>query len=167
MMFALVGTLAAAPVTRAQIVPVSLTHDALPDSKIPKRTTLLLRSPRIKPRRPVKGCAQAAVLFHERGVHAAAGLDMEETASLRPRFDEVDRLAKPFVGLPPAYYAGGALFATGVSWLGWKMARSPRWHKIWWVPQVTSIARKGGRILLHSRASDNELARFLGSSAAQ
>jgi hypothetical protein len=77
---------------RAQIVPVRLTHEALPDSKIPSRVVLLL-PPRIEPR----------------------------------------TLAKPLAGLPtPAYCAAGALFATGVNWLGWKMARSPRWHKIWW-----------------------------------
>jgi hypothetical protein len=74
-------------------------------------------------------------------VYAAAGLDLEETASLRHHFHEYDPLAKPSVGLPaPACYAAGALFATGVNCLGWKMARSPRCDKIWWVPQVTSIA---------------------------
>lgn len=53
----------------------------------------------------------------------------------------IDPLAKPLVGLPrAAYYAAGAQFATDVNWLGWKMARSPRWHKMWWAPQVTSIA---------------------------
>jgi hypothetical protein len=75
------------------------------------------------------------------GVYAPAGLDMEETASFRHHFHEYDPLAKPLVGLPtPAYYAAGAWFAAGVNRLGWKMARYPRWHKTWWVPQVTSIA---------------------------
>ncbi|MGA7914936.1 MAG: hypothetical protein WCA00_06850 [Candidatus Acidiferrales bacterium] len=75
------------------------------------------------------------------GVYTAAGLDMEQTGASLPHFREYDPLARPLVGLPTsAYYVAGALFATGVNWLGWKMARSPRWHKIWWVPQATSIA---------------------------
>jgi hypothetical protein len=139
-MFAIVGSLAAAPAVRAQIVPVSLTHEAPPDSKIPNRVVLLL-PPRIEPRKPVTDSHKRLFFVMSAGVYAAAGLDMEETASFRHHFREYDPLAKPLVGLPaPAYYAAGALFATGVNWLGWKMARSPRWHKIWWVPQASSIA---------------------------
>ena len=75
------------------------------------------------------------------GVYAAAGLDMQQSESMMPHFDERDPLARPFLRLPaPAYYASAALFATGVNWLGWKMARSERWHKIWWLPQVASMA---------------------------
>lgn len=40
----------------------------------------------------------------------------------------------------PLYYASGAAFATSVNWLGLKMERSPRWHKICWLPQAISIA---------------------------
>ena len=48
------------------------------------------------------------------GVYAAAGLDMQETASFHNHFHEYDPLAMALVGLPtPAYFAAGALFATG------------------------------------------------------
>jgi hypothetical protein len=74
-------------------------------------------------------------------VYAAALLDMHETVSKRPLFHEYNPLAKPFARLPtPAYYASGVALATGVNFLGWKMARSKRWHQIWWVPQAATIA---------------------------
>lgn len=109
---------------------VSLRHEALSDSKIPNRVALLPPS-RFEPKKPVADSHERLFFAMTAKVYAAAGLDLEETASLRPHFHEVDPLAKPFVGLPtPAYYVGGALFATGENWLGWKMARSLRWHKI-------------------------------------
>jgi hypothetical protein len=40
----------------------------------------------------------------------------------------------------PAYCLSAALFASEVNFLAWKMARSERWHKIRWLPQVTSMA---------------------------
>lgn len=132
--------LAAAPSARAQIIPASLTRAASPDSKIPNRVALLppLRS---EPRKPVCDAHQRLFITLSAGVYAASALDMQESESRLPHFREYDPLARPFVGLPaPAYYAAGALFATGVNWLGWKMARSPRWHKIWWVPQVATMA---------------------------
>lgn len=138
--FLSIAAFAAAPRACAQLVPVNLTHEALPDSKIPTRPALL-PLPRIEPRKPVKDEHKRLFFVLSAGVYTAAGLDMEQTVALRPHFREYDPLARPLVGLPaPAYYAAGALFATGVNWLGWKMARSPRWHKIWWVPQATSIA---------------------------
>jgi hypothetical protein len=138
--FILVTTFAALPAAHAQIIPVSLTHEALPDSKIPTRPSLT-PLPRFEPRKPVKDEHKRLFWMMSAGVYTAAAFDMHETESLRPHFREYDPLARPLVGLPaPAYYAAGALFATGVNWLGWKMARSPRWHKIWWVPQVTSMA---------------------------
>jgi hypothetical protein len=75
------------------------------------------------------------------GVYTAAGLDMANTQSLMPHFHEADPLARPLLRLPPPlYYASGTLFATSVNWLGLKMQRSSRWHKIWWLPQAISIA---------------------------
>jgi hypothetical protein len=75
------------------------------------------------------------------GVYAASWLDMTETQSLMPHFKEDDPLARPLLLLPkPLYYASGTLFATDVNWLGLRMERSPRWHKIWWLPQALSIA---------------------------
>ena len=56
-------------------------------------------------------------------------------------FSDNDPLARPIVNLPtPAYFATGIAIATGVNFLGWKMARSQRFHKIWFVPQSISIA---------------------------
>jgi hypothetical protein len=140
MTFIFVTAFATAPAAHAQIVPVSLTHEALPDSKIATRPALQ-PFPRVEPRKPVKDEHKRLFWTMSAGVYTAAAFDMQQTESLRPHFREYDPLAKPLVGLPaPAYYAAGALFATGVNWLGWKMARSPRWHRIWWVPQVTSMA---------------------------
>jgi len=89
------------------------------------------------------------------GVYSAAAMDMQESASLRPHFHEDDPLAKPFAKLPlPAYYAHGFAFATGVNWLGWRMARSEKWHKVWWLPQVCSIT---GNIIgyWHTKTHEN------------
>lgn len=75
------------------------------------------------------------------GVYTAAAMDMQESASLMPRFHEDDPFTKPFAHMPvPAYYATGFAFATGLNWLAWKMVRSEKWHKVWWIPQVCSIA---------------------------
>jgi hypothetical protein len=68
-------------------------------------------------------------------------MDMRESASLRPRFHEDDPLAKPLAQLPlPAYCATGMAFASGLNWLGWRVARSEKWHRVCWLPQVCSIA---------------------------
>lgn len=73
-------------------------------------------------------------------VYGAAFLDMQESASHRPHFQERDPLAKPFINLPaPAYYASGAAVGTGVVWLSWKMAHSQRWHRAWWLPGAISV----------------------------
>jgi hypothetical protein len=87
---------------------VSLTHEALPDSKIPNRV-VLLPVPRVEPRKPVTDSHKRLFLVMSAGVYAAAGLDMQETASFHIRFHEYDPLANPLVGLPtPAYFAAGA-----------------------------------------------------------
>jgi hypothetical protein len=128
------------PAARAQIVPVSLVSGAVADSKIPNKV-MLPPLPRSEPRKAVKGAMPRAFFVLSAGVYAAAGLDMQQSESMMPHFDERDPLARPFLRLPaPAYYASAALFATGVNWLGWRMARSERWHKIWWLPQAASMA---------------------------
>ena len=128
------------PTARAQIVPVSLTRTTAADSRIPSGTPLA-PLPRTEVRRALKIAPPKSFFALSAGVYAAAGLDMQQSESMLPHFDEKDPLARPFLRLPaPAYYAAAALFATGVNFLGWKMARSERWHKIWWLPQVTSMA---------------------------
>ena len=136
----------ALPVSRAQIVPVSLVSEAVADSRIPSKAVLaplapLPPLPRSEPRKAVKDALPKSYFVMSAGVYTAAGLDMQQSESMMPHFDERDPLARPFLRLPaPAYYASAALFATGVNWLGWRMARSERWHRIWWLPQVASMA---------------------------
>jgi hypothetical protein len=56
------------------------------------------------------------------------------------RINEQDPLVKPFTQVPaPVFVAGGVAFETGVNWLAWRMGRSRRWHKIWWLPQVLAV----------------------------
>jgi hypothetical protein len=139
-----VGTLmflvAGLPSARAQIVPVSLVHETAGDSKIPTGVALV-PLPHSELRRAVKPALPKSFFVLSAGVYAAAGLDTQRSESMLPNFDERDPIVRPFLRLPaPAYYASAALFATGINLLGWKMARSERWHKIWWLPQVTSMA---------------------------
>lgn len=83
----------------------------------------------------------ASFLLLSASVYSAAFLDMYETKSLGTHVHEYDPVARPFVHLPtPAYYATGAVLATGVNWLGWKLAHSRRWHQVWWLPQLSAVA---------------------------
>jgi hypothetical protein len=128
------------PVARAQIVPVSLTKTTAADSKVP-RGAVLAPLPHTEIRRAVRPALPKSFWALTAGVYTAAGLDMQRSESMLPDFDERDPIVRPFLRLPaPAYYASATLFATGINFLGWKMARSERWHKIWWLPQVTSMA---------------------------
>jgi hypothetical protein len=66
---------------------------------------------------------------------------MQHSASMLPHFDEKDPVVQSFLRPPAqAYYASATLFAKGADFLGRKLVRSERWHKIWWLPQVTSMA---------------------------
>jgi len=128
------------PVARAQIVPVSLNTTMAADSRIPSGVALA-PLPHSELRRAVKPALPKSYWVLTAGVYTAAGLDMQRSESMLPDFDERDPIVRPFLRLPaPAYYASAALFATGMNFLGLKMARSERWHKIWWVPQVASMA---------------------------
>lgn len=96
--------------------------------------------PLTKSRKPIIFRAPRVFILTSAAVYSAALLDMHETISLRPNFVEHDPLARPFVRLPaPAYYAAGLVLATGVNWLSWKMARSSRWHDVWWFPQMCAF----------------------------
>jgi hypothetical protein len=119
---------------------VSLTKTTAADSGIPSGVALA-PLPHSELRRAVKPAAPKSYRVLTAGVYTAAGLDMQRPESMLPNFDEKDPIVRPFLRLPaPAYYASAALFATGINFLGWKMARSERWHKIWWVPQVATMA---------------------------
>jgi hypothetical protein len=138
----LVFLAAALPAARAQIVPVSLVHEPVGDSKIPSGNVLTPLPPLPREvRRAVQPALPNSFWVLTAGVYTAAGLDMQRSESMLPNFNERDPIVRPFLRLPaPAYYASAALFASGVNFLGWKMARSERWHKIWWLPQVASMA---------------------------
>ncbi len=128
------------PAARAQIVPVSLVDETAGDSKIPSGV-VLAPLPHTELRRTVKPTLPKSFFLLTAGVYTAAGLDMQRSESMLPNFDERDPFVRPFLRRPaPAYYTSASLFATGINFLGWKMARSERWHKIWWVPQVCSMA---------------------------
>ena len=93
-------------------------------------------------------------LFLSAATYTAAALDMHATADavqLKKKYPafylgypEADPIARPFVKLPaPAYYACGFALATGVNWLGYRMSRSRKWRKAWWLPQSISMSANG------------------------
>ena len=74
---------------------------------------------------------------------AAVTLDMTTTTVSRLDYGnyETDPLARPIVDLPtPAYFAVGYTEAAAIDWLGLRMYRSHRWHRVWWLPQTLQIA---------------------------
>jgi len=89
-------------------------------------------------------------------VYTAAALDMHTTQDTANRVRRVHQqypffqlnysfesnpIARPFLKLPPpAYYACGIAFATGINWVGFRMSRSKRFRKVWWLPQALSVA---------------------------
>jgi hypothetical protein len=121
-------------------VPVVLVQHAIHDPQIwslPDAEAL----PRLEPRKPLIRARISPYVILSAGVYTAVWLDMTETQASMPNFKEADPLARPFLLLPkPLYYASGTMLGTGVNWLGLKMQRSERWHKIWWLPQAVSIA---------------------------
>lgn len=130
-----------APV-RAQDTLVALKAGLSTDIHVPAVPAQPIETRRPRPiKRPIEDRSPRRFLALSIGVYTAAFLDMGETFSLRPRLEERDPLAKPFATMPaPAYFITGAALATGVTWIGLKMARSRRWHRVWWLPQVCSIA---------------------------
>jgi len=129
-------------VARAQTegIPVALLQHAIHDQHISSSVNADAPS-RWEPRKPFIRARLSPYLFLSSGVYAAVWMDMTETQSAMPNFREADPLARPFLLLPkPLYYVSGTMMGTGVNWLGLKMQRSERWHRIWWLPQVISIA---------------------------
>jgi hypothetical protein len=86
------------------------------------------------------------------GVYAGTIFDIHTTVSMKKwyslsdpptklssHFSDADPLARPFVNLPnPAYYASGLAFATGINLVAWKLKRSSRFRKVWWLPQIVA-----------------------------
>jgi hypothetical protein len=136
----LMSLVAVLPAACAQIVPVSFVHETAGEAMIPNGIVPAPLPPSER-RRAVKSALPKSFFVLTAGVYTAAGLDMQRSESMLPHFNERDPIVRPFLRLPaPAYYASAALFATGVNFLGLKLARSERWHKIWWLPQATSMA---------------------------
>lgn len=139
LVFAVLSTPVAA---HAQDTLVAIKAGLSTDIHVPNVPVQPIETRRPRPiKRPIEDRRPRRFLVLSIGVYSAAFLDMGESVSLRPRFQEHDPLAKPFATLPaPAYYITGAALATGINWIGFKMARSERWHRVWWLPQVCSIA---------------------------
>jgi hypothetical protein len=103
------------------------------------------------PAKPMKA-PRASFWLAAGAVYGAAFTDMYQTRSAVDQcarsvlyckygFHERDPLARPFVQTSaPVYYASGFAVATGVNWLAWKMSRSRRWHRVWWLPQLISVS---------------------------
>jgi len=129
---------------RAQETIGTVSSNLTPGIRVPTTTIQLIKPlPPLKVKRPWEDRSDRRFILLSTGVYAAAAIDMQESASLRPHFHEDDPLAKPFAKLPlPAYYADGMAFATVINWLAWRMARSERWHRVWWLPQACSITGK-------------------------
>ncbi len=75
--------------------------------------------------------------------YASAWIDMHHTYSYSAKKDWIERnpLVRPLLKLPaPAYYAVGFGLVTGMNYLGWKMARSKRFQRMWFLPQVLAIS---------------------------
>jgi hypothetical protein len=89
------------------------------------------------------------------GVYTANAMDMVKTQSSMPNFTERDPLARPLLLLPrPLYYASGVLMATGVNYFALRLRESPRFHKVWWLPQFISIgANLGGFVYTEENTS--------------
>ena len=114
----------------------------------------LVNAPR-QPRRAAKSkFTKELWLSLSAATYMAAALDMHATANaadVAKRYPamywgnpEANPIARPFVNLPrPAYYASGFALATGVNWLGYRMSRSRKWRKVWWLPQSISISANG------------------------
>ena len=125
-----------------KIKPVVPTDQPPPSAPVilplPKKT----ENPRV-PKKPwivLSLAVYAAAAWDMHGTEYVAGLYRKNPQSFVGGYFEGDPLARPFTRLPaPAYYASGFALATGVNWLSWRMGRSPRLHRIWWLPQTLSI----------------------------
>jgi hypothetical protein len=148
------------PVTAQQ----SPSKNSLPDT--PEAKPLVLDNGESKPETPSIGAADSNKkhkftttklwIVSSLVTYTASALDMHATEEVAQRVRRVHQmypgfvldysfesnpLARPFLKLPaPAYYACGAAFTTGINLLGYRMLRSKRFHKVWWLPQTLSFA---------------------------
>jgi len=118
----------------------------LPTNRLDSTSTSMASSPLANSLRPAPKpsphFSRTRFLLLSTAVYGAAFADMYQTLQQRnnPGWYEGDPLARPLLKLPtPAYYATGLAMATGVNWLGWKMAHSRRWHKLALIPQLLAV----------------------------
>lgn len=76
---------------------------------------------------------------------ASAALDVRETISFRreygPAFRELDPLASRVVALPtPGYAIVSAMELAAMEFVGYRLSRSRRFRRVWWIPQAAQIA---------------------------
>ena len=129
------------PAARAQIVPVSLTKTSVRIHEFPPGPC----STPLPRKRAAQGDKdRAAEIISSCSARECTPQPASTCSDPKPccRTSTRGTLSRGHsLRLPtPAYYASAALFATGMNFLGWKMARSARWHKIWWVPQLATMA---------------------------
>jgi len=96
---------------------------------------------RIEPLPTISRSPKTTLVILSSCVYVAAWIDMHRTYPRRRVITERDPFVRPLLKLPaPAYYATGLALATGINYLGWKMAHSRRFRKIWFIPQAFTIA---------------------------
>jgi hypothetical protein len=118
----------------------------LPTNRLDSTPVSMSSSPIANPLRPAPKppphFSRTRFALLSASVYVAAFADMHQTLQERKCscWREADPLARPFIQLPaPAYYATGLVMATGLNWLGWKMAHSRRWHKPAPIPQLLAV----------------------------
>jgi hypothetical protein len=146
--------LAAAPAAHAQVVTVSLTKEALPDSRIPSKT-VWLPLPRCEPSKLLEDHPKRLFFALSVRVYAESALDMQESESLRPHFRECAPLGQPVVG--PA--RAGLLRRGCPVRDGRELARVENGAHAWLAQSLVSSASGfdgggPGGTLFHSRAVD-------------
>lgn len=112
------------------------------DENSPRVSSLESTRPiRIEPKPPARTYPHRSFIVLSGIVYTAAWIDMHRTYPRRHRIAEQDPFVRPLLKLPaPAYYATGFVLATGINYLSWRMSRSKRFHRIWFLPQVLTIA---------------------------
>lgn len=102
---------------------------------------ILVRPVRIQPVPPARKPPKTTFFLLSTAVYTAAWIDMHRTYPQRHVIAEQDPFVRPLLKLPaPAYYTTCFALATAINYLGWRMSRSRRFRKIWFLPQALTIS---------------------------